>query len=61
MNWVAEAAGIGGEQAESVLQNFQTKSEPSRVESVGILGGTRYRITSVLDRKQGTPFSWEEE
>ncbi len=61
MNWVAEAAGIGPEQAGSVLQNFQTKAEPSRVESVGIIGGTRYRITSVLDRKQGTSFSWEEE
>lgn len=61
MNWVAEATGIGPEQAESVLQNFQTKAEPSRVESVGIIGGTRYRITSVLDRKQGTSFSWEEE
>lgn len=61
MNWVAEAAGIGPEQAGSLLQNFQTRAEPSRVESVGIIGGTRYRITSVLDRKQGTSFSWEEE
>lgn len=61
MNWVAEAAGIGPDQAQSALQNFQLTSEPTRVESVGIIGGTRYRITSVLDRKQGTPFSWEEE
>ncbi len=61
LSWVAEAAGIGPEQVESVLGNFQTRAEPSRVESVGIVGGTRYRISSVLDRKQGTSFSWEEE
>lgn len=61
INWIAEAAGIDPERAATMLQNFQLTSEPTRVESVGILGGTRYRITSVLDRKQGTPFSWEEE
>ncbi|GAT34251.1 type II secretory pathway, component PulK [Terrimicrobium sacchariphilum] len=61
ISWIAEAAGIDPERAATMLQNFQLTSEPTRVESVGILGGTRYRITSVLDRKQGTPFSWEEE
>lgn len=54
--------GLSEAQAESLRTNFQVGAEPTRIESTATLGGTRYQITTVVNRsrEKSVPFSWEE-
>lgn len=47
---VFDQLGFRGQQAEIAARRFGPASEPTRVESTAIVGGTPYRITAVVNR-----------
>lgn len=55
-------AGLNAAQAEALATHFSLNTEPTRIESVGRVGGVEYRISAVVDRTSAGPaLHWEEE